>query len=214
MEMAYSLILWYGILHAFGPDHLTAIADFSIGKSIKKTMMITIMFAFGHGLTLFIFAKVLEIYSLPESVTAYGDIIASSVIIVMGLYLLYMVLSDKIHLNKHLHENKEHIHIYFGKEHSHKNDSVVSTSAWTMGALMGIGGVRGMLITLGVIENKVVDFSMVLAFVLGVSIVFIGFGALILFINKEFLTNKTNVRRVFATAGLVSVAVGTNMLLA
>ncbi|QOP41357.1 hypothetical protein [Sulfurimonas marina] len=213
METAYFLMLWYGILHAFGADHLTAIADFSIGKSIKKTMMITIMFAFGHGITLFLFAKILQSYNLPENVTMYGDIIASSVIIAMGVYLLYMVVSNKIHLNKHTHDDKEHMHIYFGKEHSH-NSSYASTSAWTMGALMGIGGVRGMLVTLGALENQVVDFSMVLAFVFGVSVVFLSFGVVILYINKEFLTNQRNVRRVFATAGIVSVAVGTNMLLA
>lgn len=213
MEITYFLILWYGVLHAFGPDHLTAIADFSIGKSMKKTMMITLMFAFGHGLTLFVFAKILEVYNLPENVTAYGDVISSLVIIGMGLYLLYMVLSDKIHLNKHIHENKEHIHIYFGKEHSH-DSNVDSTSAWTIGALMGIGGVRGMLVTLGVINGQAVDLTMVLAFVVGVSIVFVAFGGVVLYLNKEFLTNKTNVRRVFATAGLVSVAVGANMILA
>jgi ABC-type nickel/cobalt efflux system permease component RcnA len=213
MEIYYFLILWYGILHAFGPDHLTAIADFSIGKSMKKTMIITVMFAFGHGITLFIFAKLLEIYQLPQSITAYGDIISSTVIILMGIYLLYMVAADKIHLNKHVHEGKEHIHIYFGKEHSH-NDAVISTSAWTMGALMGMGGVRGMLVTLGMLHGNAVDVTMVLAFVLGVSIVFVGFGGIVLYLNKEFLTNKTNVRRVFATAGLVSVAVGTNILFA
>jgi ABC-type nickel/cobalt efflux system permease component RcnA len=212
MEMGYMIIFWYGILHAFGPDHLTAIADFSIGKSMKKTMLITTMFAFGHGMTLFVFAKLLEIYNLPENITAYGDIISSSVIIAMGLYLIYMVVSDKIHLNKHTHENQEHIHIYFGKEHSHNN--MASTSAWTMGALMGIGGVRGMLITLGMLNGHSIEFSMVLAFIAGVSIVFVSFGGVILYLNKEFLTNKTNVRRVFATAGVISVAVGANMLLA
>jgi ABC-type nickel/cobalt efflux system permease component RcnA len=213
MELGYLLIFWYGILHAFGPDHLTAIADFSIGKSMKKTMAITLAFAFGHGMTLFIFAKLLEMYELPQNVTAYGDIISSSVIIGMGIYLLYMVFADKIHLNKHTHEGKEHIHIYFGKEHSH-SDKVVSTSAWTMGALMGMGGVRGMLVTLGALQGHSVDFTMVLAFIAGVSLVFVSFGGVILYLNKEFLTNKKNVRRVFATAGVVSIAVGTNMLLA
>jgi len=213
MQTAYFLILWYGVLHAFGPDHLTAIADFSIGKSMKRTMLITIMFAFGHGMTLFLFAKLLEMYDLSENVTDYGDLISSSVIVGMGIYLLYMVVSDKIHLDKHIHEGEEHIHIYFGKEHSH-NDSAVSTSAWIMGALMGMGGVRGMLVTLGMLQGQAVDFTLVLAFVLGVSIVFVSFGGVILYLNKELLTNKTNTRRVFATAGVISLLVGANMILA
>ena len=213
MEMGYIIIFWYGILHAFGADHLTAIADFSIGKSMKRTMLITVMFAFGHGLTLFLFAKLLEVYNLPDSVTAYGDVISSSVIMAMGFYLIYMVVADKIHLNKHTHEGKEHIHIYFGKEHSHNGKSSV-TSAWTMGALMGMGGVRGMLVTLGMLNDQSIDFSMILAFIAGVSLIFVSFGGVILYLNKELLTSKRNVRRVFAVAGVVSVAVATNMLLA
>jgi ABC-type nickel/cobalt efflux system permease component RcnA len=214
MEMGYLIIFWYGILHAFGPDHLTAIADFSIGKSMKKTMLITIMFAFGHGLMLFIFAKILEVYELPESITAYGDAISSSVIIAMGLYLLFMVATDKIQLNRHIHDNKEHIHIYFGKEHSHDSAASSTASAWGIGALMGIGGVRGMLVTLGMLQGQSVEWTMVLAFVAGVSLVFLSFGASILYLNRQYLTNITNVRRVFAAAGFISVAVGTNMLLA
>ena len=213
MELGYIVIFWYGILHAFAPDHLTAIADFSIGKSMKKTFTITILFAFGHGLTLFVFAKILESYSLSSSFTGYGDIISSSVIIGMGIYLLLMVYMDRIHLNKHIHNSKEHIHIYFGKEHQH-NSSMLSSSVWTMGALMGVGGVRGMLVTLGVLETQIVDFSMVLAFVVGVSLVFISFGGLIVFLNNELLRDKQNIRKAFTLAGVVSIAVGSNMLLA
>ena len=213
MEVGYLFIFWYGILHAFGADHLTAITDFSIGKSMKKTMVITLAFAFGHGMMLFVFAKLLELYNIPENILAYGDIISSSVIIGMGFYLLYLVGADKIHLNKHIHDGDEHIHIYFGKEHSHNENSSL-TSALTMGALMGIGGVRGMLVTLGALQGQSIDFSMVLAFIIGVSVVFVSFGGVILYLNKEFLTNKTNVRRVFTTAGVISVGVGVNMFLA
>jgi hypothetical protein len=44
-------------------------------------------------------------------------------------------------------------------------------------------------------------------------VIFIGFGAVILSINKNILNSKKNVRNVFSTVGLVSVVVGTNMLL-
>jgi cytochrome c biogenesis protein CcdA len=170
------------------------------------------MFAFGHGFMLFVFAKMLEIYSIPESITAYGDIISSSVIIGMGIYLLLMVALNRIHLNKHIHEDGEHLHIYFAKEHSHNASSI--SSAWGIGALMGIGGVRGMLVTLGMLQGNSIEWTMVLVFVMGVSIVFLSFGASILYLNKQYLTNLTNIRRVFATAGVISIAVGTNMLLA
>jgi len=205
------LIFWYGILHAFGPDHLTAIADFSIGKDKKKTMLITTLFAIGHGLTLFIFAKVLDSYVIGDEILAYGDIISSSVIILMGLYLLYMVYANKINLKKHIHNNKEHIHIFFGSEHNHNTND--TKSAFTIGALMGIGGVRGMLITLGVINGQSVDFTMVFAFTLGVMIIFVGFGVIISYINTNLLTNKKNIRVIFASAGVISLAVGSNMLL-
>ena len=210
MELGLLLIFWYGILHAFGPDHLAAIADFSIGKSKKKTLLITIAFAIGHGVMLFLFAKLLEFYNLPEYITNYGDTISSIVILSMGLYILFMVFSDRIQLKIHNHVGKEHIHIWFGKNHEH--DNTATTSAFTIGALMGIGGVRGMLVTLGLIEGQSVDLSLILMFILGVSIVFVSLGVIILYINQNLLNNIQNIRRVFTTVGTISVLVGINML--
>ena len=213
MEFSIVIIFWYGILHAFGPDHLTAIADFSIGKNKQKTLLITSLFAIGHGLSLFIFAKVLESTSISEDILAYGDIISATVIIAMGLYLLFMVASNRIQLRKHMHENKEHIHIWFGKSHEHDNDAVAKSSSLSLGLLMGAGGVRGMLITLGAVEGGMVDFTMVTAFTLGVMLVFGAFGMVMLYVNENFLGNLTNVRRAFSVAGVISLVVGTNILL-
>ncbi len=211
MELSLLVIFWYGILHAFGPDHLTAIADFSIGKNRKKTLVITSLFAIGHGLSLFLFAKILETFQISDRLLAYGDVISATVIIAMGMYLLFMVANDRIHLRKHEHDGEEHIHIWFGKSHEHDN-SVENSSSFALGLLMGIGGVRGMLITLGAVQGGMVDFSMVAAFTLGVMLIFIGFGVVMLTINKNFLGNITNVRRAFTTAGVVSLLVGTNFL--
>lgn len=211
METALILIFWYGILHAFGPDHLTAIADFSIGKNRKKTLWITSLFAIGHGLSLFIFAKVLQYTKLSDDLLAYGDIISAIVIMGMGIYLLFMVYTHRIQLRRHTHDEKEHIHIWFGKMHEH--NAMENSSSFSLGLLMGAGGVRGMLITLGAVQSGVVDFTMVASFTLGVMLVFITFGLFILYINQHFLDNLQNVRRAFAAAGMVSVFVGTNILL-
>ena len=213
MELSLLVIFWYGILHAFGPDHLTAIADFSIGKNKRKTLFITSLFAVGHGLSLFLFAKLLETVAISEKILSYGDIISATVIIAMGLYLLFMVATNRIQLRKHMHENKEHIHIWFGKSHEHTDDTVAKTSSLSLGLLMGAGGVRGMLITLGAVQGGMVDFTMVTAFTLGVMLVFGAFGMVMLYVNKNFLGNLTNVRRAFATAGVISLVVGTNILI-
>ena len=213
MELSLLVIFWYGILHAFGPDHLTAIADFSIGKNKRKTLLITSLFAIGHGLSLFLFAKVLETVAISEDILAYGDVISATVIIAMGLYLLFMVATNRIQLRKHIHENKEHIHIWFGKSHAHDADNVAKTSSLSLGLLMGAGGVRGMLITLGAVQGGMVDFTMVTAFTLGVMLVFGAFGMVMLYINTNFLGNLTNVRRAFTTAGVISLVVGTNILI-
>ena len=210
-NLSLLIIFWYGILHAFGPDHLTAIADFSIGKDKRKTMIITTLFAIGHGTMLFLFAKILENYNISEYLLGYGDIISSIVILLMGFYLLYMVGTNKINLDKHIHNGKEHIHIYFGEKHNHNSND--TTSAFTIGALMGIGGVRGMLITLGAIQGQNIDFTFVLAFTFGVMLIFIGFGTIILYINQNLLKNKQNIRKIFATTGIISILVGSNMLL-
>jgi ABC-type nickel/cobalt efflux system permease component RcnA len=211
MEAGLLLIFWYGILHAFGPDHLTAIADFSIGKNKQKTLLITSLFALGHGLSLFIFAKILQHTELSEEFLAYGDIISAMVIIGIGIYLLTMVFTDRIQLRRHKHGEKEHIHIWFGKSHEH--NGIENSSSFSLGLLMGAGGVRGMLITLSAVQGGVVDFTMVGLFTLGVMLVFLAFGLFILYVNQSFLGNLQNVRRAFATAGLVSLLVGTNILL-
>ncbi|MDF1874805.1 hypothetical protein JHD48_03525 [Sulfurimonas sp. SAG-AH-194-I05] len=213
MELSLVVIFWYGIVHAFGPDHLSAIADFSIGKNQKKTLLITSLFAFGHGMSLFIFAKLLESVEISSEVLAYGDFISASVIIGMGLYLLFLVGAKRIHLRKHIHENKEHVHIWFGKAHQHTDDSLAKTSSLTLGLLMGAGGVRGMLITLGAVSGGNVDFLMVGAFTLGVMLVFGLFGVVMLYINQNILRSLTNVRRTFTTIGVISLLVGTNILL-
>jgi len=212
MELSLLVIFWYGILHAFGPDHLTAIADFSIGKNKRKTLMITTLFAIGHGLSLFVFAKLLEGMHISGEILAYGDIISATVIIAMGVYLLFMVATDRIQLRTHMHEGKEHTHIWFGKVHEHE-DALVEGSSFTMGLLMGAGGVRGMLITLGAVGSGHVNFAMIGAFTAGVMLIFVGFGLILFYFNSHFLSSRGNVRRAFTVAGIISLLVGTNILI-
>ena len=208
------IIFWYGILHAFGPDHLTAITDFSIGKSRKKTFFITFAFAIGHGISLFIFAKILQNINISEEILSYGDVISSTVIILIGLFLLFMALTNRINIGWHEHNGKKHIHIWFGSSHSHERElKTRAASALTIGALMGIGGVRGMLVTLSAISHNEVNLWMVLSFTFGVMVVFMLFGYVLGLVNDNLLKTQKNVRVAFATAGVISLIVGSSMII-
>ncbi|TKB54695.1 hypothetical protein [Ferrimonas aestuarii] len=210
METGLLILFFYGILHSFGPDHLVVIANFSIGKQSKAAFANVLLFAIGHGLMLLVFAKILSLYPLPEWVTASGDLIAASVICLMGAYLLYMALTNQIQFRQHMHEGKPHIHIWFGKAHEH--DKKDKASALALGALMGMGGVRGMLVTLGVVDAASINLSLVAAFVAGVLLCFSLFGGAVLLFNRHFLTSQKNVKRTFACAGGVSLATGLMLL--
>ncbi|MBF6057686.1 MULTISPECIES: hypothetical protein [Thiomicrorhabdus] len=218
MEFGLLIIFYYGILHAFGPDHLMAIADFSIGQNRRKTLMYTVGFAVAHGLTLFLFAKILQQMDIPEEILAYGDVIASAVIIGIGVYLLFLVVTNRIQLHQHQHEGVTHTHIWFGRSHSHEmpeqsiEQKTRLASAISLGTLMGIGGIRGMLITLAAISGQSVSLLMVASFSLGVLLVFLVFGLLIAFVNENLLTTRRNVCTAFSIAGVGSILIGSNSL--
>jgi ABC-type nickel/cobalt efflux system permease component RcnA len=210
MELGLFLIFWYGVMHALGPDHLAAIADFSIGKQKRKALLITLLFALGHGITLFAFAKLLQQFPPISAFTDYGDLISASVILLMGGYLLFMALTERITLRPHQHGGQSHIHIGFSNSHRHETGDWFP--ALGLGVLMGIGGVRGMLITLGLLDQQAITLSVVGVFALGVMGVFLLFGVVMLYVNRYLLNTPASVKRIFTLLGLSSMAIGGGML--
>ena len=211
MEIGLFILFWYGMLHAMGPDHLAVIADFSIGKNRRKTALITLLFAVGHGLTLFLFASLLQSFPAIQAYTHYGDALSALVIILMGTYLLYMVFTDRLQLSRHTHNGKQHTHISFSKNHHHKFNELAPVLS--LGILMGIGGVRGLLVTLGVVNQQAVSLEMVAIFVLGVSTVFVCFGLMIWLVNRYYLNSLTHMKRIFGLLGVSSIVIGAHLLL-
>lgn len=207
MEFSLLIILYYGILHALGPDHLSAIALFSIGKKKSETFILSILFAAGHGFMLYLLALFVEQIA-DESILQYGDIISSGVILLMGLYLIYLAITNKIRIDTHQHNTDSHTHIYYKDAHLHDKSMLV-----TLGLLMGVGGIRGMLVTLSIISHQSVGIEMVFAFILGVSLVFLIFGYFIYLINSHFIRTRNALRYGILSVGLISVAIGSYNLL-
>jgi len=207
MDYALLMILFYGILHALGPDHLSAIALFSIGKNKKETLTLSLLFAIGHGLMLYIMAQLIG-YFANDALLAYGDIISATVILLMGVYLVYLAFTDKIKIDTHQHHkqedtHKKHLHIYYKDAHLHDKSILLS-----LGLLMGIGGIRGMLVTLSAVSHNTVGVEMILAFIIGVSIVFLTFGYLIYLINEQMSLSKNSLRYAIMSVGVFSIMIG------
>jgi len=203
MEYSLLIIFYYGILHALAPDHLSAIALFSIGKKKKETLILSFLFAVGHGVTLYLLALVINQIA-NDSILEYGDTISSGVILLMGLYLVYLAITNQIRVDHHHHDGDDkHLHVYYKNEHLHDKGVLVS-----LGLLMGIGGIRGMLVTLSVIANQQVGMEMVLAFILGVSLIFLIFGYLIYLINERMIRSVNSLRYAIMSVGFLSIALG------
>lgn len=213
MEYSLLIIFYYGILHALGPDHLSAIALFSIGKKKKEALTLSLLFAIGHGVTLYLFALLIE-HIASDSLLKYGDIISSLVILLMGLYLVYLSISNKLKINSHQHsgdisgkcnnEESRHLHIYYENDHFHDKGLLVS-----LGLLMGVGGLRGMLVTLTVISHQTVGIEMIAAFILGICFVFLLFGFFIYLINTWLIFSANILRYAVTSIGLISITIGT-----
>lgn len=203
MEYSLLIIFYYGILHALGPDHLSAIALFSIGKKKKTALLLSLLFAVGHGVMLYLLALTIE-YFASDSLLQYGDIISSAVILLMGVYLVYLAFTNKIRLDHHQHHEDKHTHIYYADAHLHDKTMLVS-----LGLLMGVGGIRGMLITLTVISHQTIGIGMILAFILGISLVFLLFGYLIYLINAQLIHSAKTLRYAVTSVGLLSIVIGT-----
>ena len=202
MDFGLLIIFYYGILHALGPDHLSAITLFSIGKRKTETFMISLLFALGHGTMLYLLALFIgEIAN--QNILEYGDTISSAVIVLMGIYLVYMAITNKIRIDHHTHDSNHHTHIYYKNGHGHDKGIIVS-----LGLLMGVGGIRGMLVTLSIISHQQVGIEMVLAFIFGVSIVFLLFGYLIYLINTNLIHSVNTLRYSIFLVGVLSISVG------
>lgn len=210
MEYSLLIIFYYGILHALGPDHLSAIALFSIGKKKKAALLLSLLFAVGHGVMLYILANIIG-YFASDSLLQYGDVISSTVILLMGIYLVYLAITNKIRIDNHQHkedhQEHKHTHIYYENEHLHDKSMLLS-----LGLLMGVGGIRGMLVTLTVISNQAIGVEMILAFILGISLVFLLFGYLIYLINIQLIHSAKTLRYAISSVGLLSIAIGINSL--
>jgi hypothetical protein len=204
-----------GALHALGPDHLLAIAALASREGLSRSVLKqSARFGIGHALTLGVGALVLQLAAgfWPAWLDGAGERLGGAALVVIGLPLLAEGLLARLglHLHRHRHGEVEHAHPHFhrtGAGHAHRHLSGLAT-----GALMALGGIRGLVVALPAASASSVPLTVasVLSFGLGVFAVTVIYGLAVARVSSR-MSGAAWTR--FGSRALGATAVATGLFL-
>ena len=146
LVMALGLGFLLGLKHATEADHLVAVTTIvSEQRSIRRCMMVGVLWGLGHTAALFAAGLVIIILhvSIPERVAALLELCVALMITFLGGRILYLLLRDrrKLHVHTHTHDGRTHTHLHFhDREDAHSvRDAHKQSSA---GHHKGLRGLR------------------------------------------------------------------------
>jgi len=215
-----------GMQHAFEADHLAAVAAISDkGGSRRALVLRGSVWGFGHTLTLLTICGALLLLgeTIPPRTAAMLEFGVGSMVILLGLNVLYKVWRRRPHFHVHQHAaGEEHLHVHLhpagsahavaGHEHAHHNLGL--RRALLIGMVHGAAGSAGLIIIAAAANSISQAVGYVVAFGTG-SI--LGMAALTFVVSyplrwMERCANWVNAAA-FVGVGSAAVLVGGNLLL-
>jgi len=144
-----SLAFGFGLLHAFGADHILAISGLaSTRPGMHSSLLFSLRWAIGHGSALFITGSAVLFLgmSLPAGLGQIAEGLVGVVLIAVGMWILYELQRKQadLHFSKHddlsAHaDHKHHVENRFGMPHRHDHGAVL------VGLLHGLAGSASLL---------------------------------------------------------------------
>ena len=178
-----SLGFGLGLLHALDADHVMAVStmsarDQSGGKrpGPREVLGFCAKWAIGHGGVLLLLALALMVFGLqlPESVGWVAEKLVGVILVALGLWLLWNIYSQRIHLHAHTHDGVSHVHLSHEKSAEHTHQPVL------IGITHGLAGSAPVLALIPALEtsgnNIWFGMSYIVLFSLGVLIAMMVFG--------------------------------------
>jgi sulfite exporter TauE/SafE len=203
-----------GLIHvASGPDHLAAVAPFSV-EGRKRAWSTGLRWGLGHssGVAViaglgFLLREQLDI----QGISNWSERFVGVLLIGIGLWGLRRTLTGKLHSHSHRHAGVEHAHV-----HAHPDGQpsapaahVHAHTAFAIGTLHGFAGSAHFL---GVVPALALPTGLdsaiyVLGFALGTVVAMVGFSSAIGFWSAS--GNSTiRPRKLLGAASIASIAVG------
>lgn len=157
-----------GLKHALDADHVVAVSTIvSQTKSLKKSSLFGAIWGAGHTTTLLIVGLILLGLKLtiPKWIALSFEFLVGIVLVLLGLNVIWKLISEKLHYHKHTHASVEHTHV-----HSHKTSSMHDHfhKSFAVGMVHGLAGSATlMLLVLGSVTSLVEGVLYILVFGIG-----------------------------------------------
>lgn len=135
-----------GLLHVFaGPDHLAALAPLSL-RARGRAWAIGLRWGLGHSSGVLVVAVVAfglrQVVHL-EAFSTWGERLVGATMIVLGLWGLRSLFSDRLHAHEHRHGDEGHVHFHVHRpdeDHGGAQAHVHTHAAFWVGTLHGLAG--------------------------------------------------------------------------
>jgi len=219
LSLAFSL----GMLHALDADHIMTVSALMTNQSDRsKNLGFCLHWAAGHGTVLLFIGIALLIfgYHLPDAVGRHSELIVGGMLVVIGCYLLFNLISRKAHIHIHRHDGMSaythwHVHKKAGLQtnikpsHNHEHAAVI------VGILHGLAGSAPLLalIPVSMMQSPVNGFLYLLIFSLGVifsMLIFSGLFGQVMKLTQRQGKQATQYLRLFTAAG--SIIIGATII--
>ena len=135
-----------GFVHVLsGPDHLAAIAPYSV-RSHEKGWRLGFSWGAGHagGVVLVGLLAVVLRGALPlERISGWSERLVGVVLVAIGLWGVRSALRNRVHVHHHSHGEQEHMHVHVhapGVEHDQPGAHTHTHAAFAVGTLHGLAG--------------------------------------------------------------------------
>lgn len=169
ISTALLLGLLLGVKHALDADHIVAITTIvSRNRSMLRSALTGLTWGIGHTIVLFAagFAVLLLKLTIPERLSLLMEFTVGVLLIVLGVPLLWRLLTSRAHVHLHQHADKSHFHVHshtYTSDHDHSH----VRKPLLVGMLHGLAG-SGTLILLALSTTSSVAQGLIFLLVFGV----------------------------------------------